>query len=144
VSAGPPPPGTLRREAPRGGPAPSPPDPGGGTGGEVGNGGTAPSEGDKPPDGEAPAPSPRNSAEEMREESKRGDSGADQGDPMKTGTPGRFWGMDLSPASSDMEVEVEGGGSKKRKSQETRDCSVFLAPLPVPPEKGGKRKKKKK
>jgi len=62
-----------------------------------------------------------------------------------TGTSGRFWGIDLSPAASDMEIEAEGEGSRKRRmSQETRDCSVFLAPLPAPPEKGGKGKKKKK
>jgi len=92
---------------------PPPPDPGGGTGGEVGSEGTSPSGGDKPPDGEAPAPSPR--AEETRGESKKGDPGADRGSPM-AGTSGRFWGMDLSPTSSDMEVDGEGEGSRKRKS----------------------------
>jgi len=43
-----------------------------------------------------------------------------------------------------MEAEPEEEGSRKRKSQDTRECSVVLAPLPAPPEKGGTGKKKKK
>jgi len=66
-------------------------------------------------------------------------------DAQKEGHPtGRLWGVDLSPSGSDMETELEVEGCLKRKSQDTRDCSVVLAPLPAPPEKGGKGKKKKK
>jgi len=77
-------------------------------------GGAAPSGGDKPPDGEASAPSPRDPAEGTRGERKKGDSGADR-EGIKAGTSGRFWGVDLSPAGSDMEVEPEGEESRKRK-----------------------------
>jgi len=58
---------------------------------------------------------------------------------------GRLWGMDVSPSpSTDMEVEGEGGVSRKRKGEELTRCSVVLAPLPPPEKKGGKGKKKKK
>jgi len=70
---------------------------------------------------------------------------AGSGDAHNEGRPsGRLWGVDLSPSGSDMVVEPEGEESRKRKCQDTRECSVVLAPLPAPPEKGGKGKKKKK
>jgi len=71
---------------------------------------------------------------------------AGSGDAHEEGRPsGRLWGVDFSPSGFDMEVEPEGGReSRKRKSRNTRECSVVLAPLSAPPEKGGKGKKKKR
>jgi len=44
-----------------------------------------------------------------------------------------------------MEVEEETGRlSRKRKSQETKECTVVLASLPIPKKADGKGKAKKK
>jgi len=71
---------------------------------------------------------------------------AGSGDAHKEGRPlGRLWDVGLpSSSGSDMVAEPGEGGSRKRKSQDIRECSAVLAPLPAPPEKGGKVKKKKK
>jgi len=130
------------RERPEKPPSPDPAEgPGGGVN-EKKRGASVPGGDLSPPGAEAP------SALDPGE----GPSGVRQGpaagpgdDRVLKGRPsGRLWGVDLSPSGSDMETEPEEGGSLKRKSQDTRDCSVVLALLPAPPEKGGKGKKKKK
>jgi len=130
------------RERPEKPPSPDPVEgPGGGVN-EKEKGASVPGGDSSPPGAEAPSsldPGEGSSGVRQGPAAGPGDDRVSEGRPS-----GRLWGVDLSPSGSDMETEPEEEGSRKRKSQDTRECSVVLAPLPAPQEKGGKGKKKKK
>jgi len=131
-----------RSGRPPGGPPP-PPDPGEGQAGEKTGRVVPPSAGasNGPADGEAPAS--RDPEEGSRGEEREVAPEASRRD-TSTGPSGRFWGMDISAASSDMEVEEAEVSRKRKVGDGLTDCTVVLDPLPAPKTKGGKSKKKKK
>jgi len=107
--------------------------------------GIAPSGGIKLSDGAVPAPSPRLSVVDENRELGKGNPGADRGD-STAGPSSKFWGENPSSLISDMEVGEgkEEFSSRKRKSQETRECTIVLAPIPIPQKADGRDKSKKK